>query len=69
MPRTNRRYDPIGAVEIELAKHAAAVTEFHARTISDDVFRATLFGLGYRGAALASEFRYRDDLRHENETQ
>ena len=69
MPHINRRYDPVGAVEIELAKHAAAVAEFCARTISDDVFRATLFGLGYRGAALASEFRYRYDLRHENETQ
>ena len=69
MPHTNRRHDPVGAVEIELAKHAAAVAEFCARTISDDVFRALLFGLGYRGAALASEFRYRYDLRHENETQ
>lgn len=69
MTHPNRRYDPVGAVEIERAKHAAAINEFHARTVSDDVFRATIFGLGYRGAALASEFRYQDDLRHENETR
>ncbi len=69
MPHINRRYDPVGAAEIHRSKFAAAVAEFENRTISDDVFRATLFGLGYRDAALASEFRYRDDLRHENETQ
>ena len=69
MLHINRRHDPVGAVEIELAKYTAAVAEFHARTISDDVFRATLFGLGYRGAALASEFSYQYDLRYENETQ
>lgn len=69
MKLLNRAHDPVGAVEVERAKHAAAIAEFHARTISDDVFRATLFGLGYRGAALASEFRYRDDLRHENKTR
>lgn len=65
----DRRYDPSGAVEIERAKHAAAVAEFQARTISDDVFRAALFGLGFRGAALDCEFRYHADLRHENETR
>jgi hypothetical protein len=69
MTHTNRRHDPVGAIEIERAKFAAAVDEFQTRTISDDVFRASLFGLGYRGAALASEFRYQDDLRHENETR
>lgn len=69
MPHINRRYDPVGTIEIELAKYTAAVAEFESRAISDDVFRALLFGLGFRGAALASEFRYRDDLRHENETR
>lgn len=69
MPNTNRRYDPVEAVEIERAKHAAAVAEFQARTISDDVFRATLFGLGFRGAALDCEFRYQYELRYENETR
>ncbi len=69
MPSINSRHDPVGAVEIERAKLAAAVAEFHARTISDVVFRATLYGLGFRSAALASEFRYWDDLRHENETR
>ena len=64
---TDRRYDPVGAVEIERSKHAAAVAEFQARTVSDTVFRATLFGLGFRGAALDCEFRYWDDLRYENE--
>ena len=68
-PNTDRRYDPIGTAEIERAKHAAAVAEFQARTVSDAVFRATLFGLGFRGAALACEFRYHDDLRYENETR
>jgi len=67
MPSINSRHDPEGAVEIERAKHAAAVAEFNARTISDAVFRATLFSLGFRSAALACEFRYYDDLRHENE--
>ncbi len=69
MPHVNSRHDPVGAVEIERAKHTAAVAEFNARTISDVVFRATLFGLGFRGAALACEFRYYDDLRYENEKQ
>ena len=69
MPHINRRHDPVGAVEIELAKHTAAAAEFRARTISDDVFRALLFGLGFRGAALASEFSYQYDLRCENETR
>jgi hypothetical protein len=59
--------DPVSAVEIERAKLDAAVAEFQARTVSDTVFRATLFGLGFRGAALASEFWYYEDLRHENE--
>lgn len=62
-------HDPVGTAEIERAKLDAAVSEFQARTISDTVFRATLFGLGFRSAALASEFRYHDDLRHENETR
>jgi hypothetical protein len=69
LTNANRRYDPAEAVEIERAKHAAAVAEFQARIISDDVFRATLFGLGFRGAALDCEFRYHCDLRHENETR
>ncbi len=69
MPHINSRHDPVGVVEIERAKHAAAVAEFNARTISDVVFRATLFGLGFRSAALACEFRYWDDLRYENETR
>jgi hypothetical protein len=60
-------HDPVGAAEIERAKLDAAVAEFQTRTISDVVFRATLFGLGFRGAALACEFRYHDDLRYENE--
>ncbi len=67
MPHINSRHDPVGAAEIEHAKHGAAVAEFNARTISDVVFRAALFSLGFRGAALACEFRYHDDLRHENE--
>lgn len=67
MPHPNSRHDPVGAAEIERAKHEAAVAEFQARTISDAVFRATLFGLSFRGAALACEFRYYDDLRYENE--
>lgn len=69
MPHPNSRHDPVGAAEIERAKHDTAVAEFQARTISDMVFRATLFGLGFRSAALACEFRYHDDLRHENETR
>lgn len=67
MPHPNNWYDPVGAAEIERAKHDVAVAEFQARTISDVVFRATLFGLGFRGTALACEFRYHDDLRYENE--
>lgn len=64
---TYNRYDPVGAAEIERAKHAAAVAEFNARKISDVVFRATLFGLGFRGARLASEFSYYDELRYQAE--
>jgi hypothetical protein len=69
MPSINSRHDPVDAAEIERAKLAAAVAEFQARTISEVVFRAALFGLGFRSAALASEFWYHDSLRYENETR
>jgi len=67
MPHPNGRHDPVGAAEIERAKLDAAVAEFQARTISDAVFRATLYSLGFRGAALASEFFYYDRLRYDSE--
>ena len=46
---TDRRYDPQGAAEIERAILAAAIEEFRAYRMSDDMFKATLFARGYRG--------------------
>lgn len=51
----DRRSDPQGADEIWQAKHEAAIEEYAAGTISEDVFSAALFNLGYRGRELRSE--------------
>lgn len=58
--------DPQGAAEIFRAKLEAAVAEFNVRTISDDVFSASLYALGFRANRLREEFRYYDELRHAN---
>jgi hypothetical protein len=55
--------DPQGAAEIWRIKLDMAVKEFSARRMSDDVFRAVLFGLGFRGARLVDEFRYHESNR------
>ncbi len=62
-----RRSDPQGYAEIESAKLNTAIAEFHARTISDDVFLACLYARGFRGTRLAGEFRYQDQVRYEAE--
>lgn len=64
---SDRRFDPVGHVEIETAKLGAAVAEFQARSISDDVFRASLFARGFRGSALMTEFSYQWDERFRKE--
>lgn len=51
------------APDLWLEKMAQAERQFHAREISDDVFRAVLYAHGFRGARLADEFRYQDSLR------
>jgi len=56
--------DPEGAAEIFRAKHAAAVAEFYNGTVSDDVFCATLYGLGFRGSELRSEFNLHDEEKN-----
>ena len=61
---TDRRFDPQGYAEIELAKLTAAVDEFMARKISDAVFMGSLFSLGFRGNALRTEFSFRWDERY-----
>lgn len=48
-------HDPVGAAEIWRAKREAAIEEFQAGRISEDVFTATLYGLGYRSQELRSE--------------
>lgn len=58
-------YDPQGADEIWRAKFATATEEFQAGAISEDVFRASLYALGYRGQGLACEFRHQDQLKFE----
>ena len=67
MTHPNQRHDPVGYAEIERAKLQAAIDEFRARTISDDVFMALLKCRGFYGARLAEEFRLQDALRHQFE--
>jgi hypothetical protein len=49
------------------AKLRTAIDLFMTRQISDDVFRASLYALHFRGQMLANEFRYHDTNRHEKE--
>jgi hypothetical protein len=56
-------YDPQGHAEIERAKLDAAIEEFRAGKISEEVFRACLFSRGFRGAALRNEFAYHAEQR------
>ncbi len=44
-----------------------AISQFYAREISDDVFRALLYALQFRGQILACEFRYHEQERHDRE--
>ena len=44
-------------------RRSTAVAQFMARQISDDCFRALLFGLGFRGALLKAEFGYHEANR------
>jgi hypothetical protein len=60
----NRRYNPQEHAYLIRSRLDAAIEQFNAGTISEDVFKATLYALGFRGANLACEFRYRDEERH-----
>jgi hypothetical protein len=51
------------AVERWRWKLNRAIEEFMARRWSDDVFRATLYSLGFRGNRLNDEFRYHEANR------
>lgn len=44
--------------EIWRAKMDIAVQQYQDGEITDDVFRALLYGLGFRGARLKDEFDY-----------
>lgn len=41
--------------EIWRARYDEACRQFTAREISEDVYRATIYGLGFRGQAIESE--------------
>jgi hypothetical protein len=62
---TDKRYDPAGAAEIWQARLDTATSGFMDRTMTEAVFRATLYQLGFRGSRLAEEFRYWDHARHD----
>lgn len=47
--------DPKDTVEIWEARYELACKAFKGKEISLDVFRATLYGLGFRGQEIASE--------------
>lgn len=59
--------DPQEHHEIERAKLATTLEEFMARRISDAVFEASLYALGYRGQNLRVEYRFRWDERYRAE--
>lgn len=61
---TDKRYDPEGAAEIWRAKMDAASHEFCHSGMSEAVFTATLYQLGFRGSRLNEEFRYWDWKRY-----
>ena len=67
---TDRRYDPQGYHETWQAKLEAAVNAFtyDEFPMTDAVFKATLFGLGFRGQELDAQFNYYDHLKldHKN---
>ena len=66
---TDRRYDPTSYAETWRYKLDSAVTQFQAREISDDVFRACLYAAGFRHNALRDEFRYQDQIRYQQTTE
>lgn len=51
------RHDPQGEHEIWLARYRAARDDFSARRfpMTESVFRATLYGLGFRGREIEAE--------------
>ena len=59
--------DPQAVCEMRQIKHDANVKAFHAREISDDIFRAYLHGEGHRGAELAALFRAHYQDRYDRE--
>ena len=64
---TDKRYDPQGYHEIWQAKLEAAVSAFNNNEfpMTDAVFKATLFALGFRGQELDAQFGYYDQLKHD----
>lgn len=50
-----RRFDPENAAERFRWRYSEACRLFKAGEMTVDVFRATLFGLGYRGQEIESE--------------
>ena len=57
--------DPEGAAEIYRAKFDTAAEEYQAGRMSDDVFIATLFQLGFRSARLWGEYRFQEAQRYQ----
>lgn len=51
----NTRTDPVEAAEIWKARYVEACRAFKARELSEPIFRADLYVLGFRGHAIESE--------------
>ena len=57
--KDERRFDPENAADRFRWRYVEACRLFIAGEMSVDVFRATLFGLGYRGQEIESEVSLR----------
>lgn len=62
----DKRSDPEGYAEIWRARHEVAVQAFinDEFPMTDAVFKATLFGLGFRGQELDAEVHYYEYIKH-----
>ena len=67
MSMADRRFNPQDHAEVERFRLAQAYEQFTARTISDAVFKASLYAIGFRGQNLEVEYRFRWDERYRAE--
>ena len=59
--------DPSCAKELWEWKMELAVDQFYKRQISDVVFEACLYALGFRGVRCREEYRYHEQIRYDDE--